>query len=103
MVLIVVFMDKKEVLLDCFRPLTGIMVLITKIFKDVDNLKDYSFRPLTGIMVLIKKNLSVMDFIQAVFPSPYRDYGSYHSSTLYRIYVTTVSFRPLTGIMVLIG
>ena len=62
-----------------------------------------SFRPLTGIMVLISSDLSgdIYEMLE-MFPSPYGDYGSYR---LYDDDTTTayeVRFRPLTGIMVLI-
>ena len=61
----------------CFRPLTGIMVLIMSYDDYVCNDYDGCFRPLTGIMVLITK-----------------------SQQLSR--TTKGGFRPLTGIMVLI-
>ena len=111
----------------CFRPLTGIVVLIF-----VVRLSHYSgrmkfpspygdcgsylairrfyltilincFRPFTGIMVLIQFS----GFIQsstssATFPSPYGDYGSYHAGRQTQRITSKACFRPLTGIMVLI-
>ena len=60
-----------------FRPLAGIMVLITKTY-EVNRKTILSFRPLTGIMVLIT-------------PKEKK-----------RLHGTKTSFRPLTGIIVLI-
>ena len=87
------------------------------------------FRPLTGIMVLIELKISA-DVIKAtvLFPSPYGDYGSYQLPCLGKagylptdvsvplrglwflsgmgirlfLYPVHTGFRPLTGIMVLI-
>ena len=61
------------------------------------------FRPFTGIMVLIQFS----GFIQsstssATFPSPYGDYGSYHAGRQTQRITSKACFRPLTGIMVLI-
>ena len=59
----------------CFRPLTGIMVLIIGMKYELKK-NSISFRPLTGIMVLIglgRGSAASSD----VFPSPYGDYGSY--------------------------
>ena len=61
----------------CFRPLTGIMVLI-KSLKIMCWHYKASFRPLTGIIVLIVVDVAEdlkYDIIE--FPSPYGDYGSY--------------------------
>ena len=63
----------------CFRPLAGIMVLISLIRDNNSIVYLSGFRPLAGIMVLIKNSL----------PSSLRP--------------IQVSFRPLAGIMVLIG
>ena len=60
------------------------------------------FRPLAGIMVLIiedGESYYYPDWLE--FPSPCGDYGSYQTRT--DEYGTTISsFRPLAGIMVLI-
>ena len=113
-------------LLDSFRPLTGIMVLIRYRQEDSQTVVNKCFRPLTGIMVLILKFLdthignlkqfpspygdygsyriitySYMSFPYIRFPSPYGDYGSYlRWEAGYEEFLD--NFRPLTGIMVLI-
>ena len=67
----------------CFRPLTGIMVLISLQHLRREAQRYESFRPLTGIMVLITCEWlnSFMDE-QKTFPSPYGDYGSYHKGEI---------------------
>ena len=59
-----------------FRPLTGIMVLIGPGGYFCWKLF-CSFRPLTGIMVLIDATYFDMDEFDELFPSPYGDYSSY--------------------------
>ena len=60
-----------------FRPLTGIVVLITN-RKRHNDLISGSFRPLTGIVVLIDNCASDIEDAQKLeFPSPYGDCGSY--------------------------
>ena len=61
------------------------------------------FRPLTGIMVLIVVDVAEdlkYDIIE--FPSPYGDYGSYLRQGITGFMMARSGFRPLTGIMVLI-
>ena len=85
-----------------FRPLAGIMVLITKTY-EVNRKTILSFRPLTGIMVLISfaeswdsnnKRLSfrpLTGIMVLITPKEKK-----------RLHGTKTSFRPLTGIIVLI-
>ena len=61
-----------------FRPLAGIMVLITTYTIDGEELQKRSFRPLTGIVVLIWYNVVNYGLQRYyMFPSPCGDYGSY--------------------------
>ena len=62
-----------------FRPLAGIMVLISleEVAKEEKIMA--SFRPLAGIMVLIKRTWQQMYRSWHEFPSPCGDYGSYQS------------------------
>ena len=53
------------------------MVLIFFVVFVEDSVVVSGFRPLTGIMVLIKLWHEAMQEGDAVFPSPYGDYGSY--------------------------
>ena len=60
-----------------FRPLAGIMVLILKTFNSFMVLS-FRFRPLAGIMVLICTVIFSVLVSLCMFPSPCGDYGSYH-------------------------
>ena len=83
---------------ESFRPLTGIMVLISLCYASRYN-EIASFRPLTGIMVLIRMASNMNTSAKATFPSPYGDYGSYRSAGLICsiIFVIVVSV-PLRGL-----
>ena len=60
-----------------FRPLAGIMVLISDFDPDDSSGIHVRFRPLAGIMVLIADNDKEIGLHYFMFPSPCGDYGSY--------------------------
>ena len=60
----------------CFRPLTGIMVLIMTREEAIRNYVEYVSVPLRGLWFLSAEILSKQG-TSSSFPSPYGDYGSY--------------------------
>ena len=87
----------------CFRPLTGIMVLIFSIGKSLKNYEMYLVSvPLRGLWFLSKVVTAFKAKGGTTFPSPYGDYGSYLFALKCYNTVAKTGFRPLTGIMVLI-
>mgnify|MGYP001286317181 CR=1 FL=1 len=66
---------------DVSVPLRGLWFL-SAVFEEVLGINVPSFRPLAGIMVLITaSNTNISAKAVAVFPSPCGDYGSYHVAT----------------------
>ena len=63
-----------------FRPLAGIMVLISDFDPDDSSGIHVRFRPLAGIMVLIADNDKEIGLHYFMFPSPCGDYGSYRTT-----------------------
>ena len=61
------------------------------------------FRPLAGIMVLISLRPMHVKSANVMFPSPCGDYGSYPPLVKMDVINHFFSFRPLAGIMVLIS
>ena len=59
-------------------PLRGLWFLSGEAKKKIKKTRP-SFRPLAGIMVLITRNMEKVFKFYNVFPSPCGDYGSYHS------------------------
>ena len=83
----------------CFRPLTGIMVLIRQTCAHWGRNYEQGFRPLTGIMVLICDGLyTVHPPEKGLFPSPYGDYGSYREDGTATRYKTKRVSVPLRGL-----
>ena len=79
---IVVLIGKREIIYTflklSFRPLTGIVVLILYAANTLYRKFDGSFRPLTGIVVLITSEYgTTISILEEKFPSPYGDCGSY--------------------------
>ena len=86
----------------CFRPLTGIMVLIKMMTLEQQLELEKSFRPLTGIRVLISQIRSPIFFSPLCFRPLTGIMVLIMPEERLRFYVEMLSFRPLTGIMVLI-
>ena len=77
MVLIKASYGRKTLNLTGFRPLAGIMVLISPTSNFSIAAIQGCFRPLAGIMVLIGVDEVGTDEAGPAFPSPCGDYGSY--------------------------
>ena len=71
--------------------------------KILEELRKNGFRPLAGIMVLITTLPEETANNYRRFPSPCGDYGSYRMDTRPLFPADENRFRPLAGIMVLIG